>query len=330
MAGIPRAVQEAERKAEELHASIYSQDRDTGEEPTPKAAEPEQPEQPETAEEQQQGKEAEHQPEEPEGRESDTQGDEESWKHRYQTLLGKYNAEVPRLQRSQRELEQANADLRQQVGRLEQRLNTAPEPESQKQAAPEVISRETLQRYETEFGADFMEAVRAVASEMLQTETGQLRQQVEETRTELQETRRALTEREFFSELGRLVPDWAEINERQDWKDWLGEVDTFSGQPRQALLDDAAQKGEYERVAAMFQAFTGDGAPKRKDPAKDDRVASQVAPERRSGSKPPAGKPSYTMDDWKQLQKDFANGKYAGREAEFRQKEAAIHAALTG
>jgi len=60
-----------------------------------------------------------------------------------------------------------------------------------------------------------------------------------------------------------LAGKWRVLNNDKAFIDWLGEVDGFSGAPRQHLLTRAYNTGYSDRVAAIFKAFIAQQTPAR-------------------------------------------------------------------
>lgn len=77
----------------------------------------------------------------------------------------------------------------------------------------------------------------------------------------------------YLAELTRRVPAWETINNEDGFLDWLEKVDTFSGQKRIVLLQNAHNAMDVSRVAEFFAAY------------KPDSVVAPAAP---AATTPPA------------------------------------------
>jgi hypothetical protein len=64
------------------------------------------------------------------------------------------------------------------------------------------------------------------------------------------------TRRDLNQQLDARVPNWREIDQSPAWQRWLAQLDPFSGQQRQWLLNDAIQKGHVNRVVGFFRGFS--------------------------------------------------------------------------
>ena len=248
----------------------------------------------------------------------------------YRTLQGKYNAEVPALNEQVRKLKEHNRKLQEQVDQSGQESS---KPE--KGAAN--LSDEKIQQIREDFGEDFLEAVKAVASSLVGSEVQEVKQRTEqlaEGQEQMLQDSEQDKERRFWRDFGALVPDWEAINARSDWKQWLGGMDPQTGKQRQQQLNEARSSRDPQSSAAVFEAFKADAGITPANAQKDrsqEELARQVSPGKSKGdpgNKP--SKPQYTVEDFQNLQEEFRRGKWRGREDEFKAKERAIHAAITG
>lgn len=62
-------------------------------------------------------------------------------------------------------------------------------------------------------------------------------------------------EAEFWEKLAELMPDYPEINARQDWLDWLPGIDDATGLVRQDILDRHRRALNAAGVAKVFKTF---------------------------------------------------------------------------
>ncbi|MBK5942717.1 hypothetical protein [Halorhodospira halophila] len=335
MARKPRPVREQERKAEELMAGLRGDDNgDTGDD-TATA-----PESDETAGETG-GEGAQNHPQadaatEPEGHSqgegdtagsSDLQAEYDRLRQAHDTLRGKYNSEVPRLQRELREATEERDRLREQ---LEQARSEQSGQDSKGNDSG--ISDERLEKIRQDFGEDFLEAVKLVAKQEIgpaqQDESSKVQEDVQRLEQRLQEN----DQQRFWRELSALCPQWETINQRQDWLQWLGEVDRLTGQTRQQLLDSAHQSLDAARVAEIFNAFVEqvDGARRQQKQSRQEELQSQVAPGKSRNPEPASSRPRYTVEDYTALQEEIRRGKWRGKEDEAKAKEREILQALHG
>lgn len=210
---------------------------------------------------------------------------EETWEARFQTLSGKYNAEVPRLAQQVRE----NQSLVQTLVAENQALSTANKPVIP-QAQPFTDSERDA------FGPDLVDLIDRVsktnsadakaAAERSQAENLALRRQLEN----VQEQQTLSAKDRFLQKLTTAVPDWTVVNADRGFLQWLGETDPVYGLPRQAGLDNAYQALDVDRMARIFETYkTLAGVPARNRQAE---LQSQVAPTSSRGSSVPMQDPS--------------------------------------
>ena len=113
---------------------------------------------------------------------------------------------------------------------------------------------------------------------------------------------------------GRAIPNYREIDRDPRWHQFLRETDTYTGQPRQALLNIAIADGSANRVIAIFKGFMQEAGV----------GGAQPSPTRGHRA---SGKPTYTRETIGQLYEAHRKGAYTGREQEWARQEADIFAA---
>lgn len=285
-------------------------------------AAPETPETPETA----QPEAVEPQPQAVTPPAPEPQQKPDIWEQRYKSLQGRYNNEVPNLQRQVQELE---GRLSEAVSKLEQAAAAKPEvKESKPVADPQDVEA---------FGADLVDMVQRVAERMFGTAARNIQEQAVKFEQRLARVEDALqgttqtvamtAEQTFFDRLAKQVPEWEQVNVDESFLDWLREIDPVYGLPRQAALADAQRKLDADRAAAVFKAFLATTAPAAPKP---NAVEKQVSPKASASSAPPApnAKPILSAKEVNDFYNDVARGRYKGREAEAKRIEQTINAAM--
>jgi len=255
-----------------------------------------------------------------------TQAQPEVWEHKYKTLQGLFNREVPTLQNQVK-------DLRTQLETAVARLNEAADAKAKpsEPATPVADPRDV-----ENFGSDLVEMVQRTAERLfgraateLQGQAARIEQRLSQLETAFQGTSQTVAvnaEQSFFDRLTKMVPEWETINANQAFLAWLAEVDPILGQPRQSALDHAQQTLNADRAAAVFKAFgaTQPAAPK---PSNLDK---QVSPK---GNATAAPAPQQPVILTQQQVVDFYHAKrrgdYRGKEAEAQRLEAMINQAIS-
>jgi hypothetical protein len=267
----------------------------------------------------------------------DGKGSDETLTQKYRTLQGMYNAEVPRLH-------QHNKELTGRLQQMEQLLATL----SAQQAAGRPANQPEIQALITdkdqeEYG-ESLDVMRRVTREEL-IPVAQKIVQIERMLQQLQVNvvpqvknlahQQAMTaEQRFWMDLTSIVPNWRDINEDEDFKTWLLEVDPLTGISRQTILEDAQNTLDVRRVGNFFRSWleiTGQANAaqntRRHDAASE--LERQVTPGKGRSTGAPTGSnaKTYSPDDIKTFFNDVRQGKYKGREAERDRIERDIFAA---
>lgn len=254
--------------------------------------------------------------------------EDDTWRARYFTLKGMYDADVPRLHARVKELE---AELSAKP--------PAPEPPQEPPAdAPITLTQKDID----EFGPDLIDVIKRAAVDIagpqiaaLQAEIKTLKATASEAAskaTETAEAQGADRRQRYFTDLAKAVPDYAEINANQMFLDWLGQTDPLSGRIRQEFLDSAFQSFDVERTAKLFTTWkettSPAPAPTPVDTAKTE-LDTQVQPGRPRASAPQVDRApkTYTQAEITRFYTDMAKGLYKGREDEAARMEADIDAA---
>lgn len=206
-----------------------------------------------------------------------SEGDEK-WEARYKTLHGKYNAEVPRLHAALKERDSKLNSLTEEVEALKAAISNP---------------RESLIKPEevNEFGEPLVDLIRRAARDEMaakEAEIAQLKREVASVKTSTVENK----EVSFFDKLAASVPDWMAINDDPDFHAWLGEVDDLTGAQRQEILSAAEEKRDADRVARFFKAFKK--VQEKQSAAATASLDSQVAPAASRADDPPKGKKIWT------------------------------------
>lgn len=272
--------------------------------------------------------------------------DEETWKQRFLTLRGKYDAEMGPLFQQNRELQQKLQDLTARIDTLSQK----PKEPERSPATPLVTPQDV-----ESFGGDLVDLIKRQAQETFRERENELvskikeleakNAQLSESVTSVEQRQGQTQQQAFIRRLGELVPDWEKLNTDVRFLGWLRGSDPLSGMERQVLLDAAASGYQVERAAALFNAFkkeagivaptptptpTPQPTPQRTQP--NPEVSAQIAPGKsRAASPAPAADPKtriWSMREIEQFYRDATQGVYRGRSEEQARIEAEIDLAV--
>lgn len=198
---------------------------------------------------------------------------EETWKQKYKTLNGMFNAEVPRLHQ---QVKQLTAKMEQMNSRM---VEKAAEP------APERLKLVTDQEIET-FGPDLLDVQRRIVKEehsQFEYELKQMREENSKLREQVQNTDIQMDTMSFEKRLARAVPDFESINDDPKWVGWLDEIDPILRAARRTVAQQAFDTGDVEAIADYVRMFKGAQTPVRID-TRQTELERQVAPGRTGSS----------------------------------------------
>ena len=198
----------------------------------------------------------------------------DSFKQKYSTLKGKYDAEVPRLHQQLRELTDQMAAIRKDA-------EDAKKAEAEK--PKEKVSYITDADRE-EYGDDLIDFQRRVAKEQAQEFEGRFEQQakvIEALQQKISTTDSQVGEQGFAQKLNTLVPGFDQLDSDERWVAWLNEIDPMTRGPRRDQAQAAYNAGDAEAIAHYVSLFNGSANPATN--SKSDRQAElekQVTPSR--------------------------------------------------
>lgn len=247
------------------------------------------------------------------------QPQDDGFKHKYEVLLGKYNAEVPRLSAELR-------TMKQRIGELEAPGTSGgrPIPTSDKKEAPaasQALKSDALKRVADEYGEDFVNSM----LEVVRSELAGVKNEV------VKEVNVKSKYEAFEQALSGVVPDWESVNESPGWLAFMDNLEPSTGLPYQVLLNGYHEKLDAKGVAGIFNAFKTsantpiEAATRQRQGEIDAFIApgkgiggAEVNPNTHQQLK------SITPAEIHQFYRDVSTGKYRGREAEQKATEAEI------
>lgn len=266
---IPRAVEAAAKRAEELHAQLYNQQNPQD----PPAPNPE-PE-PDPAP---QDPPADPAPTDPQDQPPQDPPEENPWEHKYKVMEGKYRAEVPRLAADNRDLRQKLDNLSAEMEQLKSQASKPSQP---------LISAEDREKY----GDDLLDVIKRTAQEQVAAKDQEIAELKRRLDSVHQDTAKN-AEVSFYDQLATKVPDWVTINADDNFLKWLDEYDELTGRTRQDLLSEAEGTRDAERVARFFTKWK---STQQQNVATSQRnLQAQVTPDSNKVVKPPVGKRYFT------------------------------------
>ena len=218
-----------------------------------------------------------------------------TWESRYKSLIGKYNAEVPRLAASNKELTAKLQSIEKELESLRNAKASVAEP---------LVKPEEVQ----EFGEPLVDLIRRAAREELSgkdQEILQLKSRLEQ----FEATNAKTAEVDFWSRLSNACPEWEEINRDDGFLKWLAEYDELTGLQRQDSLDDAQRNNDAVRAARFFNKWKD--MQKQQAATKTQSLEQQVVPATSTVSTPPPGKKIWTRGEIQSFYAAARNGQIA-------------------
>lgn len=255
----------------------------------------------------------------------DDQVTPEQWKHRYQSMRGRWDKERERTTLLQNNFDGAVDELLRTQEALSQHPSSVP-------AAPaEPVAPLVTDKDRQEFGDDMIDFATRAARAAVAPELDALRTQ----NKALQSTTMKAAQAVLYRELDIAVPNWREINADPRWKAWLRLPDLYSRQVRGRLLQEAFQAADAPRVLAFLHGFisheaamTRDEVPTPPSPTPPQQPAPRTPPLAleaiASPARSPSGsdnsataeKPIYTREQIKTFYAQVRQGLWRGRDDE--------------
>ena len=168
---------------------------------------------------------------------------EDDFKQKYNTLKGKYDAEVPRLHQQVKQLTEEISTFRKEMTAKKE------EPTKPKEKVSLVTDADR-----EEFGEDLLNVQRKVAQEVAQDYEEKLEQQnkiIKDLQDQVVGTNKQVGETQFSQRLVNLIPDFAQIDNDERWIAWLNEHDPMLRAPRRVQAQEAFDKGDAEALSLI-------------------------------------------------------------------------------
>lgn len=207
--------------------------------------------------------------------------------HRYRVLQGKYTAETRRAAARIAQLEETVSNLaaRPQAAPAAPVAPTAPQTTEDRALALGITKAELA-----EYGPELVELVMRVSAGITAPEIRRLaaeQQRLSGAVTQSVQVAQRTAREMVYEALGSAIPTWEVVNNSQEFLDWLGESDIFSGQTRNASLMRAFENNDATRVVGIFKAYLAEDE-RTRSTARTPRVdpATLLAPGTPGGGTP--------------------------------------------
>lgn len=167
---------------------------------------------------------------------------------RFNTLQGKYSAELPPLHAQLRDLRADNERLNTELATATLELaNRAPGNSG-------TVPQEDLDAY----GEDLVTKTRGWARAELSPEIQRLEQKLTDIQKTTTTASKGLTFNNVVSTLDVLVPQWKTIDTAPGFLEWLNQVDPMAGQVRMNMFVGARDDGDGARCATFYQRYSAE------------------------------------------------------------------------
>jgi len=210
--------------------------------------------------------------------------EEETWKSKFDTLQGKYNAEIAKLKARVEEAEKRASEWRDTVAEIGKYKATEAKQREKPEKVPEIkapkidsvvaqpqkhVTDEDLEDY----GPEQYNYVKRVAQEVVDNALfnfnkaigdviekrfnqieGRIAPVADDLKT-VKATQVKSREDKFWEDIDRLCPDLQQYNYDPAFNDWLDQPSVEAGFKRRELLNDAFYNLDANRVARLFNAF---------------------------------------------------------------------------
>jgi hypothetical protein len=238
-------------------------------------------------------------------------------RHANAVLMGKYNAEVPRLQQRLKELTAENDTLMRRITQ-QPTTTTASEPLAQRAT---ITDEEVRRRFSKDIiDEDGMERCRETLRIAREEAESRSTRENDSVRRDLDELR----EERFKSELRNLVPNFEAIDDDPKFREWLSSYDPMSGMTYRQCGESAWSNRDAVRVAHIMNTWKG----QTQSPATSSgrpSLQSQVVPKVQSPAQTTQkhGK-TYTLAQWSEEMSKIPGMPLTERDARQKELEAAF------
>lgn len=224
--------------------------------------------------------------------------------HRLKTLEGMWRSEKTKRETAEAEV----AELKEQLDAKAPPVTAEPEIKLE-----DFFTEEDIEAYGRDYLLKQMKAQsKLVDLKPLEDRLNKLHKEIEPLKKAAESSQQSaeeLREEKFWEDLSREVPDWADIDQDQEFAAYLQQVHPESGLPRQTFFSDAYDKRDAKRVIAVMQGYKASKAAVQK-PNPD----MHVHPESSGGSDlPPQDKPIFTTKEYLDFMKEYRKGRYNAR-----------------
>ena len=250
----------------------------------------------------------------------EVEAEDATWEQRYNSLNGKYLAEVPAL----------HNQLAQLTGRLEamEILRFTPDTSAEPPVSDEERALQHLTEDErTDYGPEVLDVHRRLAQGVAEDIVRQSVADIENRLAVLEYEKLSQSGDAFWGRVEAQYPGAKALNDSDPrWRTFLNASDPLSGVPRRTIGNSALTTGDVTRIVSLLTEFR----PLTSTPAKKTPLPPTAKPRGRGKTvvTQATTKPNITESAMNKFYADVARGRYRGREAEVAQREREIEDAV--
>jgi hypothetical protein len=241
---------------------------------------------------------------------------EEDFKHKYEVLQGKYNAEMGRMN------ELLSATLSERA-----KVDTGKDDTFSDGSDDE---EDLITQLKEEFPT-IAKGVEAFMKKEIKAKLAPSESRI----NELAEATNTVVVNDYLEALDGAMSQWRGIREKPEFVQWLGQQDRYTGQTKLSLLQNADARRNVKAVAAFYEDFARESGLLNDEGANDNGADTppppkkNMAPSTSQNLAPSTGsKGTITRAEITQFYRDRALGKYSGSEEDAAKAEGRIMKAV--
>lgn len=152
------------------------------------------------------------------------------------------------------------------------------EVETLKARVSELSAKPAPETKPFEIDSDTRAQLGEAGAKTLETFASATNERIEQLQAELQAREQRERER-FFSDLDSLAPVWRQLNNDPMFIGWLQQVDSSTGQTKQALLNGYVEENDPRSAARLFELYTSAYASAAPDTSRQPVGQNPISPE---------------------------------------------------
>ena len=177
--------------------------------------------------------------------------DEQTWERKFKSLQGRHETFAKTAQAQQERLNQLEGLL----ATLQATGKTPQQPE----APRELQAKRLITDAEVdEYGNELLDVMGRRTKEVLSPEIQALNEKIAKLENRVEGATKVIAKTQqgaLYTTLAGQVPEWRQINHSPDFKNWLQNLDPYSGKKRHEMLKEAFGRQDSRRVVSFFKGF---------------------------------------------------------------------------